>query len=168
MFMNNLCSCVSFIRRRSDHRMKCIEFPQSYVRAGVARGDITPPVGIYHRMWGAATHDRATGVHRPLAATALWLAPPTGNDGDSRLIVALDHCLLDRDEMQKIRSGAAEATGITADQVHVALSHTHGAGFMSRSRAELPGGELIGPYLDFVAEEVTLLAVEAKEHALPA
>lgn len=39
---------------------------------------------------------------------------------------------------------------------------------MSRSRAHLPGGELIGPYLDFLAEEITLLAVEAKEHAAPA
>jgi type I restriction enzyme R subunit len=24
-------------------------------------------------MWGAALHDRATGVHRPLTATAMWL-----------------------------------------------------------------------------------------------
>jgi hypothetical protein len=39
---------------------------------------------------------------------------------------------------------------------------------MSRSRAELPGGDLVGPYLDFLAEEVTLLAVEAKEHLGPA
>ena len=37
------------------------------------QADITPPVGIYHRMWGAALHDRATGVHRPLMATAMYL-----------------------------------------------------------------------------------------------
>ena len=45
--------------------------PQSRCRFGIARCDVTPPVGIYHRMWGAATHDRATGVHRPLSATAV-------------------------------------------------------------------------------------------------
>ena len=53
--------------------MNHVETPQSRCRAGLARADITPPVGIYNRMWGAALHDRATGVHRPLLATALWL-----------------------------------------------------------------------------------------------
>lgn len=43
--------------------MPHIDTPQSICRAGVARRDITPPVGIYHRTWGAATHERATGVH---------------------------------------------------------------------------------------------------------
>lgn len=142
-----------------------VDTPQSRVRAGVARGDITPPVGIYHRMWGAAAHDQATGVHRPLTATALWLAPAaTGQAAAARLLVALDHCLLDRAEIQNIRDAVAAATGIAAEQVHLSMSHTHGAGFMSRSRAGLPGGDLIGPYLDFVAEEVALLAVESKEH----
>ena len=37
---------------------------------GLGRRDTTPPSGIYARMWGAATHDLATGVHRPLSATA--------------------------------------------------------------------------------------------------
>ena len=36
---------------------------------GVARQDITPPAGIYARSWGAATHDVAEGVHRPLTLT---------------------------------------------------------------------------------------------------
>ena len=49
--------------------------PTSLLRFGHARAEITPPVGIYHRMWGAARHDRATGVHRPLVADVLVLAP---------------------------------------------------------------------------------------------
>src|SRR5512138_2489796 len=40
---------------------------------GVAREDITPPVGIYARNWGAAAHDAAEGIHRPLTVTALAL-----------------------------------------------------------------------------------------------
>lgn len=52
-----------------------VHTPQSRCRAGVARCDITPPVSIYHRMWGAALHERATGVHRPLTATALFCGP---------------------------------------------------------------------------------------------
>ena len=59
--------------RTSETEMKrvtVLNTPQSRCRAAVARCEITPPIGIYHRMWGAALHDRATGVHRPLEATA--------------------------------------------------------------------------------------------------
>ena len=47
-------------------------------RIGVARRDMTPPEGIYARMWGAATHDFADGVHRPLCVTALALESEEG------------------------------------------------------------------------------------------
>ena len=46
--------------------MAAIRAPQARCRFAIAEADITPPAGIYHRMWGAATHDRAEGVHRPL------------------------------------------------------------------------------------------------------
>ena len=50
-----------------------VDTPQSRCRAGFARADITPPVGIYHRMWGAATHDTAEGVHK-LSASIVVVA----------------------------------------------------------------------------------------------
>ena len=49
--------------------------PTSRCRFGIGRVDITPSVGIYHRFWGAAAHDRATGVDRPLTAAAVILQP---------------------------------------------------------------------------------------------
>jgi hypothetical protein len=48
------------------------------------------------------------------------------------------------------------------------LSHTHAAGLMTRSRSHLPGGELIGPYLDEVAAKVERLAAEARRTSRPA
>ena len=51
-----------------------VDSSQSIGKVGVAQLDITPPIGIYHRMWGAAKHDQATGVHRPLMLTLLWMA----------------------------------------------------------------------------------------------
>src|SRR5438876_11509570 len=54
---------------------------------GVAREDITPPVGIYARCWGAATHETAEGVHRPLTLTCVTFENDAG-DGPLALIGA--------------------------------------------------------------------------------
>src|SRR6476469_8768982 len=114
-----------------ERTMTHVDTPQSRCLAGVARGDITPPVGIYHRLWGAAVHDRATGVHRPLLATLLWLEPPEGPREHKQLVVAMDHCILDRDEIERITAAVSRAVPLTPEQVHITLSHTHGSGWMS-------------------------------------
>jgi len=136
-----------------------VETPQARCRAGFARADITPPVGIYHRMWGAAEHDRATGVHRPLTATALYLAPFEGAAGV--LVLGLDHCLFDRDEFERIRERVAREVGLKPSDIQVSMSHTHGSAWMSRTRAHLPGGDMIGPYLDGMIETCARIAREA-------
>ena len=64
-------------------------FSYTHCRFGVATRDVTPPVGIYARSWGAATHDVAEGVHRPFAATAAVFAPLDG-DGPTLALVAVD------------------------------------------------------------------------------
>ena len=141
---------------------------QSRVHVGIARADITPPVGIYHRMWGAATHDRAEGVHRPLTATALWLEARDRNPAHRHLVLAMDHCVVDAAEMEKLRETAAMATGLDVTQVRLSLSHTHGSGWLSRSRSHLPGGDRIGPYLEQVADTCATLAREALATSRPA
>lgn len=143
--------------------MERLEFPQTQCQAAVTRADITPPVGIFHRMWGAARHDRATGVHRPLLATLLWLQPANGAADQALVLVALDHCILDNPDIERIQRAAAAAAGVEPHQVLVTLSHTHAAGLMSRSRSGDPGGDLIGPYLDQVTERVAQLAREASQ-----
>ncbi len=148
--------------------MTVIKIPQARCRAAMARCDITPPVGIYHRMWGAALHDRATGVHRPLHATLLWLEPSAESPGQAQVIVSLDHCILDRQELHTIRQSIHHQTGVPYDHILVSLTHTHGAGWMSRTRSDLPGGELLGPYLDELAVKIGSLAQEAKQRVVPA
>jgi hypothetical protein len=151
-------------------RTQAVEFPQSRCQAGVARGDITPPVGIYHRMWGAATHDRSTGVHRPLTATVLYLENPAGTTDatDVRVLVALDHCLLGHAEMTDLLNRVAADAGIPGESIVVLFSHTHGAGLMGLERQSLPGGDLIPGYLDELAKTVGRLAIEARETKTPA
>lgn len=140
--------------------------PQTRCRAAFARADITPPPGIYHRMWGAALHEQATGVHRPLTATALLLEAEGGTD--RLLVIGIDHCVLEAAEADRMRERAATATGIGAGNVHIALSHTHGSAWLSRSRAHLAGGEHIGPYLDSVAAVCGELAAEVVAKLEPA
>jgi hypothetical protein len=154
-----------------------VDTPTSLCHVGIARGDITPPVGIYHRMWGAATHDRSTGVHRPLTATALALQPvhdrqncqqPHSAPLETLVLIAVDHCLLWGDEMTALLAAISQPTGISRDRLLVMFSHTHGAGLMGRERAELPGGELIAPYLASLGETIAELVRQATQELAPA
>lgn len=138
-----------------------VHTPQSRFRFGMERADITPPVGIYHRMWGAATHDRSEGIHRPLLATACAFAPADPADASGWLLVALDHCLLWSDTVNGIRAAITTATGWDGDRIVLTFSHTHGAGLMDPGRKDLPGGELIAPYLAELTATLSRIAVAA-------
>lgn len=126
--------------------------PHSICRFGVARRDVTPPVGIYHRMWGAASHDKSEGVHRPLTATAMVFGP-NNNENQRQIILAVDHCLLFYREMEQFLERVCESATIAREELVVAFSHTHAAGLMEERRADLPGGDLIGPYLKEMASQ---------------
>jgi hypothetical protein len=154
-----------------------VDTPTSLCQVGLARGDITPPVGIYHRMWGAAVHDRSTGIHRPLTATVLLLRPaPEPHEWDEPrlpasemlVLIAVDHCLLWRDEMAELLQRVSSAAGVPRERLLVMFSHTHGAGLMGRERSGLPGGELIGPYLDTLAKKLADLVRQAAGDLAPA
>jgi hypothetical protein len=145
--------------------MTVVETPQAICQFGLARCDITPPVGIYHRMWGAAAHDRATGVHRPLTATAMvFRDPDTGNVSPEceQVLVAVDHCLLWAPEMTELLDSVCRQTGIAREQIAVNFSHTHASGLMDKTRQHLPGGELIPGYLGALAENIARIVGEAR------
>jgi hypothetical protein len=129
--------------------------PTSRCRLGIGRVEITPPIGIYHRFWGAAKHDQATGVHRPLTATVLITQPldETVESDNLHLLIAVDHCLFRPPEMDQILAETARLIELDPQQITFTFSHTHSGGNLSRSRAELPGGDRIGPYLDSLPEK---------------
>ena len=150
--------------------MSALKFPQSICRFGIARCEVTPPVGIYHRMWGAAMHDRATGVHRPLTATALVLRPSEQADraGEEFVLVALDHCLLWSKEMGTLLQKVCSHTGMDRRSLVVTFSHTHAAGLMGLERVHLPGGDLIPHYLERLAAQVADIVCQARSNTQPA
>jgi hypothetical protein len=146
--------------------MPTVETPESVCHFGIARCDITPPVGIYHRMWGAAAHDRSTGVHRPLTASAMVFGPVQG--GAEQVLLALDHCILWAPEHSALETAVCNGSGVAADDLVITFSHTHAAGLMGLERVGLPGGELIAPYLAELGRRLAGLVTEARRTAGPA
>ena len=148
-----------------------IDTPQSRCRFALAWADITPPAGIYHRMWGAAKHERASGVHRPLRATvAVFEATDThpSSPETRQILLALDHCVLGAVEHEQLVTHVAQTSGQPKETILVVFSHTHGAGLMGLERASLPGGDLIAGYLRSVGERAAELVKECSGRLVPA
>jgi hypothetical protein len=140
--------------------------PQSRCRFAFRWCDITPPADIYHRMWGAAKHDRATGIHRPLRASVAVFAPMEG--AGRQILLALDHCVMGATEHANLIAQAAKIGGVAKEEILVVFSHTHGAGLMGLDRASLPGGDLIPPYLHSLGEKAGALIRDAIAALQPA
>jgi hypothetical protein len=145
-----------------------IEAPSSFAGImGVARADITPPVGIYARSWGAAAHDVAQGVHRPLTITCFTLrenesAPPL-------VLIAADlGWWKSRDDERFVSDGVLAALNIDETRLLLCLSHTHAGPSLGRDDAGRPGGEKIGPYLTQVRDAASAMAHAALAAARPA
>jgi hypothetical protein len=143
-------------------------FSTTHCAFGVARRDVTPPVGIYARSWGAATHDVAEGVHRPLTATAAHFAPLDG-DGPTLVLVALDVGWFQyAPDAYALRAAITGRTGLGDAELLVQMSHTH-AGANTNSRlGGRPGTELIAPYLGELAARVGDAVLEARSNATEA
>ena len=150
--------------------MNHVRTPQSRCRFSLVWGDITPPPDIYHRMWGAAKHERATGIHRPLRATVAAFAAASSTEpyDELQIVLSPDHCVLGAVEHEQLVSRLTKATGQPRETFLVVFSHTHAAGLMGLERASLPGGDLIPGYLRRVGERATELVNEALGNLAPA
>jgi len=127
---------------------------------GVARGDITPPLGIYARNWGAALHDTAEKIHRPFTATALTLQ--SAPDEMPLVLIALDlGWWRTREDEWVLRGALLEELGLDPACVMMNLSHTHAGPSLCRADIDKTGGEFIAPYLDSVRDTVIKITREA-------
>ncbi len=114
----------------------------AYLTVGVARSDITPPVGIAHAGWGAQVHQRAEGVDLPLTCTAL-----VARRGETTVaIVDLDVIWLLPEQDAAVRQAVVELTGLQPDHIRLSYAHNHSGPVMGFTWMS-EGGEYIAPYL---------------------
>ena len=140
----------------------------SGLMAGVARADITPPVGIAQLNWGSQTHIASVGNDPVgMVATALVLA-----NGDQKFaMVDIDtiqvrffHAAIER---------AAQQTGIPARHIRLGATHTHAGPNLSAAKGPAgvdltPQLEMIRRYREQVVDKIVGAIVEAHGNLRPA
>lgn len=127
---------------------------------GVAQKDITPPVGIYARSWGAAVHDVAEGIHRPLVLTCITFQT-SENEKPLVLIGADLGWWKSSDDEKNLRNGILKALQLDESRLMFCLSHTHAGPSLFSEDQNKPGGALIVPYLKHILDQSVAAAKEA-------
>ena len=138
----------------------CLRHPEFHGRIGLSRREITPPLGIYSRTWGSATHDVAEGVHRPLFASCLLLR--TLNGTGELVVITLDALVFWPLAADKIRAAVQNRFGLQRHQVIFHPSHSHSAPFLAARQLEKPGGDKILPYLETIPNVCCELIEQAR------
>ena len=89
------------------------------LKVGIASVDITPPLGV--EIIGYFERRVAEDVHDPLEATAIFV-----DDGANQVaVVVLDLIMLPKADADRLRARAVELTGLRAESLLVACTHTH-------------------------------------------
>ena len=113
----------------------------SQLKAGFARVDITPPLGVH--LVGYPTIRIADGILDPLLATAVAVSDGT----NTAVMISVDVIGVDQELSDEVRDGIAELTGISRTAVFVAGTHTHLGPAVPKLYAERYKEEVTRPIL---------------------
>ena len=150
------------------HEQTAKDSAPSGLWAGVARADITPPVGIPHMNWGSQTHVGAVGIDPAgMEATALVLS-----DGTQKFAM-VDVDALFVGQLAEVATRAARLTGIPAGHIRLGATHTHAGPFLTTDKGPV-GIDLtqyragFDNYWSLVADKIVGAIVEANARLEPA
>ncbi|MDO6436439.1 hypothetical protein Q4534_03425 [Cyclobacterium sp. 1_MG-2023] len=126
---------------------------------GIGQRDITPPIGINNKNWGASSQATATGIHQPLLVTCISIETKSNPSPMVFLSADLGWWKNMEDEAY-VRNFILEKTGLEEASLLFCFSHTHAGPNLNRGDKDKLGGELIAPYLDTLRETCTELIKE--------
>jgi hypothetical protein len=154
--------CYSFIRgsdlnQKSEIRNQKSQMNNPFL-AGAAQTDITPPLGTI--INGEMVAFYAHTIHDPLYSKALVLQ----NGRITLAIVMVDICAMDKDFISEVKKEITALTGIPAENVLIAATHTHYAG----SILDLLGGPCDLPYRKSLGKKIARSVTEAVKKLQPA
>ncbi len=92
------------------------------MRAGFAKNDITPRVGVEMAGFGPFLCRKSIGIRDQLWARAMAVE---SNDGGRAVLVSCDLVGVTRDTARKARALVEEHTGLPGEAVCICCSHTH-------------------------------------------
>ncbi len=136
--------------------------------AGVARADISPPVGIAQMNWGSQTHIGGESIDPAgFFATALVVS-----DGKQKFAM-VDIDFITSDGLEGAIARASQATGIPTAHIRIGASHTHAGPLLTAVKG--PVGVDLGPfqkvfdsYRAAMADKLVGVIVEANSKLQPA
>jgi hypothetical protein len=128
-------------------------------RAGAAKVDITPKSGV--SLDGPISKNGPVrGIHDPLHARALVL-----DDSSLRLAVVIcDACIIGRDVFDAAKAMVDQQTGLRADRVLIAATHTHAA----PRTVHIARGPLDDEYHQILARRIAAAVIQAEKNLAPA
>lgn len=134
------------------------------LRAGTARCDITPPVGISHGNWSAQVHEGAEGIDIPLSCTVLSVT-----DGNEEVLIVEWDLLFPPTGawLQEMQARITALTGVPASHIRISASHTHSGPNLSKAWFD-GGADMIAPYVASLTDRVAGTCVAAQRAQRPA
>jgi len=137
-------------------------------RIGIARTDITPPVGIYSRNWGAAKHDVASSIHRPLTLSVLALNSISGGEPPLVFVDADLGWWKTPITYHKFAARLLGRLGLPPANLIFALSHTHAGPPLMDADDSLPGSGLLRTWMEHVFDSTILAVRQAMDSQIEA
>jgi neutral ceramidase len=133
----------------------------SQLNVGIARANITPPVGMVMSGYASRTKP-AEGIHDELNTVVLYF-----NDGQMEAaLVTTDIISVSFSGAARIRKTSAEASGVPEQNIMVAFSHTHGGPQIDLGVSD-SDDQIKNAYATVVVQKIAGALFEAKSKATP-